>query len=595
MFAPLTFLQQRDGKIVIQNNGYLEDYTTIHYYKNSEPDKITTVQYPQKSIFQLNIKDSDDYTFYTRNTSGETSIPLHVFLSTEKLEDILKKINNYIASPFDKEYIDDQFLKINHASKRERKKRLYVPFLQHAVAQYKKLKDVNTFEVKCYYQILNAIERYEAMQAISSNEYARDIRFLYSAVPQIIPNKFTTHIDVCKIQNDISIFVERYYIDSLDAPINIRCLPDTLYQIQIYSDSDLLCQFMHYQIDEVGAASLWQENIDELTEIEKAIAEDLQLVSGEIPFTTKEKQLYIEEKKRNPKNYLVPRIYIDRTAIPGNAVISIDNFEELKATGLIYYISAKEFDLMADQNYDRLQPLTKGSMNYNLYENNISGDAIFYIKDENNHIVSNYTRYNENDEYIDYENNKQIISIQLYTSQLLKEIKPYIENSNTYTYITTEINRLTQESGATKDSVVIGLVMAIARSNYAMEINKNQLIHFILSNWFSYFDIKDYFFSNNAVAFYHANYKLSVEARENPFILIHIGSNITNNKIDYNYLTGSSEESIALKTNQYDFNIIYAIDITDYKRSYFIFINNIKGEDCMITNGFTIEVNEIDG
>lgn len=568
---PLTFIRQLPDGVLIKNNEFNNGYTTIKYYDAVHPEDEFSIETESDTIEIHNLLNPGLYIFYAEDKNNQTTAECATYIMLASTIFFIEQLKKYIhnVSELDNFTIEnsDTLIKPN----------LYKT--ESLINLYKDIKDVTEEEKQSYYYIISNAERYENIQTINMNHALEDTSIIYNKNKILITVPLNiTHIDV--IDRTTNTIVKHKIKEQT---LELKCKENTLYYIDLYNNENLLGRLLHYQFDNEIISKNKTETFDNAN-----LVTDSAFPTYGINLSDSDKQSILYERKYEVKNTIVPRVLAEEGIINKTVAIEIQNFNILQNLDKTVYLVGKEYDSINNNLFNRAIPVTSSHMFYNLYENNLMGDVVFYIADEHGIILSDFTKYSEDENQYDYEYNKSILEIEEYVHSLLNKLNDFESYQEAKMLIQDELEEEKQYAFPSVDKCFKNILNRIIHTNTII-VNKNKLLYIVLTHYFANFDYAYDLFNSLTININNYNKSVDIPKGNHNYEIVQLGFNVGSSSFTTSTYKASKNYAVRLRYDEYDYNLYYCIDTETYKKSGFIFFGNIKNDLFRASNLYDIK------
>ena len=568
---PLTFIRQLPDGVLIKNNEFNNGYTTIKYYDAVHPEDEFSIETESDTIEIHNLLNPGLYIFYAEDKNNQTTAECATYIMLASTMFFIEQLRKYIhnVSELDNFTIEnsDTLIKPN----------LYKT--ESLINLYKNIKDVTEEEKQSYYYIISNAERYENIQTINMNHALEDTSIIYNKNKILITVPLNiTHIDI--IDKTTNTIVKHKIKEQT---LELKCKENTLYYIDLYNNENLLGRLLHYQFDNEIISKNKTETFDNAN-----LVTDSAFPTYGINLSDSDKQSILYERKYEVKNTIVPRVLAEEGIINKTVAIEIQNFNILQNLDKTVYLVGKEYDSINNNLFNRAIPVTSSHMIYNLYENNLMGDVVFYIADEHGIILSDFTKYSEDKNQYDYEYNKSILEIEEYVHSLLNKLNDFESYQEAKMLIQDELEEEKQYAFPSVDKCFKNILNRIIHTNIII-VNKNKLLYIVLTHYFANFDYAYDLFNSLTININNYNKSVDTPKGNHNYEIVQLGFNVGSNSFTTSTYKASKNYAVRLRYDEYDYNLYYCIDTETYKKSGFIFFGNIKNDLFRASNLYDIK------
>lgn len=568
---PLTFIRQLPDGVLIKNNEFNNGYTTIKYYDAVHPEDEFSIETESDTVEIHGLLNPGLYIFYAEDKNNQTTVECATYIMLASTMFFIEQLKKYIynVSELDNFTIEnsDTLIKPN----------LYKT--ESLINLYKDIKDVTEEEKQSYYYIISNAERYENIQTINMNHALEDTSIIYNKNKILITVPLNiTHIDI--IDKTTNTIVKHKIKEQT---LELKCKENTLYYIDLYNNENLLGRLLHYQFDNETISKNKSETFDNTN-----LVIDSAFPTYGINLSDSDKQSILYERKYEVKNTIVPRVLAEEGIINKTVAIEIQNFNILQNLDKTVYLVGKEYDSINNNLFNRAIPVTSSHMIYNLYENNLMGDVVFYIADEHGIILSDFTKYSEDENQYDYEYNKSILEIEEYVHSLLNKLNDFESYQEAKMLIQDELEEEKQYAFPSVNKCFKNILNRIIHTNTII-VNKNKLLYIVLTHYFANFDYAYDLFNSLTININNYNKSVDIPKGNHNYEIIQLGFNVGSSSFTTSTYKASKNYAVRLRYDEYDYNLYYCIDTETYKKSGFIFFGNIKNDLFRASNLYDIK------
>lgn len=568
---PLTFIRQLPDGVLIKNNEFNNGYATIKYYDAVHPEDEFSIETESDTVEIHGLLNPGLYIFYAEDKNNQTTAECATYIMLASTMFFIEQLKKYIhnVSELDNFTIEnsDTLIKPN----------LYKT--ESLINLYKNIKDVTEEEKQSYYYIISNAERYENIQTINMNHALENTSIIYNKNKILITVPLNiTHIDI--IDKTTNTIVEHKIKEQT---LELKCKENTLYYIDLYNNENFLGRLLHYQFDNVIISKNKSETFDNTN-----LVTDSAFPTYGINLSDSDKQSILYERKYEVKNTIVPRVLAEEGIINKTVAIEIQNFNILQNLDKTVYLVGKEYDSINNNLFNRAIPVTSSHMIYNLYENNLMGDVIFYIADEHGIILSDFTKYSEDENQYDYEYNKSMLEIEEYIHSLLNKLNDFESYQEAKILIQDELEEEKQYAFPSVDKYFKNILNRIIHTNTII-VNKNKLLYIVLTHYFANFDYAYDLFNSLTININNYNKSIDIPKGNHNYEIVQLGFNVGSSSFTTSTYKASKNYAVRLRYDEYDYNLYYCIDTETYKKSGFIFFGNIKNDLFRASNLYDIK------
>ena len=568
---PLTFIRQLPDGVLIKNNEFNNGYTTIKYYDAVHPEDEFSIETESDTVEIHSLLNPGLYIFYAEDKNNQTTAECATYIMLASTMFFIEQLKKYVhnVSELDNFTIEnsDTLIKPN----------LYKT--ESLINLYKNIKDVTEEEKQSYYYIISNAERYENIQTINMNHALEDTSIIYNKNKILITVPLNiTHIDI--IDKTTHTIVKHKIKEQT---LELKCKENTLYYIDLYNNENFLGRLLHYQFDNETISKNKSETFDNTN-----LVTDSAFPTYGISLSDSDKQSILYERKYEVKNTIAPRVLAEEGIINKTVAIEIQNFNILQNLDKTVYLVGKEYDSINNNLFNRAIPVTNSHMIYNLYENNLMGDVVFYIADEHGIILSDFTKYSEDENQYDYEYNKSMLEIEEYVHSLLNKLNDFESYQEAKMLIQDELEEEKQYAFPSVDKCFKNILNRIIHTNTII-INKNKLLYIVLTHYFANFDYAYDLFNSLTININNYNKSVDIPKGNHNYEIVQLGFNVGSSSFTTSTYKASKNYAVRLRYDEYDYNLYYCIDTETYKKSGFIFFGNIKNDLFRASNLYDIK------
>lgn len=581
---PICMMRQWNQSLQMHVNSFNAGHTILHWKKNGSD--IENELELTSSMVTLNSFESEaTYWFWTVGDDGTESRRMRVHILAESPSKIIERILSYSNV----EQKERWAIIIINRLKRDFSEHPETPIIDYLRSYMDETDDLQDYERIFYYELMYIAERYHNMLNIAMNSSLE----VYPTITYSGKFKLKTKEDVGRIRlYSVTSSGELNYLPSIikeatdfTDTLAISLKEGTLNRIIPMSADDednWLNYFIHYQYDEDRTSELWQDDVDALDKLDQIMTDDAELAMSDIDMSSEDKENWKLEQAKEPYDFIVPRPTII-SANPDSAfcTIGIPNWGLLKASGKQFYLSNRESDLLLRDDFDNLTPIVNSEVIVDRAGKYVDGNQFFYIQAENGNIISRLTRQDFlASEPEEYREKARLVQFNIYEKRLRSTVRYYLPSAENY--IVDLLAKFRTDDSADIDEIYLYLLAEIPRT-YEDRDNADKLMFVILEDWNSNFNVKTDFFAEYP-KYYYATDTFVFPPSKNDYLLC-VGS------IDFNtdkaiptmsYYASSKYQSIQLQTRSLKYYFMYAIDLTNFKRSGFLFVDTYNHTDPIV-------------
>ena len=575
LLCPIVFLYQNHEGIMLHINGYECGHTTLLYSKHGDSD-LTQVILNSEDVFITSFpKGSGTYDFFLQKNNVKTG-SLSMYINTDSDKDMLSKIAGYISNPEDNDYITSIISSIRDID---------TDYLSVILNKYRAVKDIQDYEEKCYWQLLNATEHYMNLLSTTACKNNTSVTVTYSPYFEVFHEFAVDCIDLYYDDNGIRRFLRR--IDTESESINKFFIPDRLHYVDIYAYGELALELYHYEPSEKGSAYFWKENSGSIVDTDIVLS-DQELAYVGIELTDEEKGRIIEERTYQNIDAFCPRVKISVKASDANILhMSVSNYPMIARMRKKYYISVCPAEAFPDAFYNIRYELTSPSISVDIQKDLLQEEILVWVEDENHVVVSPYTRYDPEGNLEGYYEKENLLDMKDYKDNMLTNFEASFGRNQSYSVCENIVSSYYYDDDMTPEKLRMLTMLKLIQESLLKD-DIDYIIYFMMSNYLSNFNRNDNFFDTKPILEYSTR-RIVLPPRETNYITIVESCKLSDTEMNLDYYPSSTNSTIEIiLENNYIYNI-YSLDETTYERSGFIFINNI-GEKKYYTGGIKIEV-----
>lgn len=573
MLQPICITNLYNGSVSLKINRFKDGFTQLIWTDESPSGKTLYSNLSSSTITIDNLNESL-YTFYTRNPqTGEESNTMSVFIShftpQERVEKLWKQ-----AEIESSDYNDS--LKEKLVANLEKFPYLSLLYLLYYV--YESISEIQDFETELFYHLIIVQEKYENMQLGNLN---RDgvcfAKLRLQAQPVIDMNIDVDTVKVYSVKGNKDELIQVHKVNS--DSIQLTLPEHGFYKIQLLYRTDLLSVLRHCQLSTEYIAQVWEENQSLLESYLNNVEDEYGI--GVNDFNNVELIHYLEESSFSPNNPVFPRIEVEESEDRRAVSLKVSGVRFAEASERKFFVSGKDADYLQDtvQNeFFRIYGKTDVfNTDFEPISNMIDKEAILYIVDDRNKIVSRTTRcYFDSDWTTDsseYHEKIREYELKNFSRKLLSQISSSYEKA--YVFMQEVMTRCMEDTDVTIDNVLETVLNEIDSAPYGIDTDK--LSFEVLKYWFSLREYNSEFFSSGGFTWSPYTRMLVTEESEDGYVLCVIAKEQGAESYDRHYLHSKSDQAIKLSLNTYGKYIVYAVSEKDYKMSGFLFVNTTTG------------------
>lgn len=586
IISPLTFIKQTDNSIVLHNNALNLGYKSLSYYLDKDKENIMQTSFAGSPVLEIKNLVSGRYILTLKNDSTRKEYTTAFFVTGEKKHIAAERIIGYIKKPVDEDIIRTMATTdIENLYSAESVTEFYYE-------KSRLLESMSETEEKCIYQLLYATERMENITTLKRNHLISRLSISYSPLFSMKMGGLVTRLDIFSVKGGIKKFCQQIEPEAFQT-VELNLPQNNLYYIELMNGNEFLGRIIYHRYSDKIAKWLYENEEIETADIDKTIVDDILLKYENINFSDEEKEQLITEKNIEVKNWIASSPIVREVSNSSEKInLNIPEYELLKALGKNFYLAASDSDIFMFFSCYPWKKIMDSNVLFDLASPDISRDIVFSVQDEDGVVVSNYTRYNIDS--AEYESKKQELERLEYTESLIKWVSPLISNQTLKDNLISDLTVIQQTVTGSKQNVFDAIILKVSSTNNYIK-ERNKIIVAILTHWFSQFDIiKNFAIPDRSIAFYTSIQRLSFGPREVPYALAVYKWNYGDEKIEKKYYASSDKKATFIYTDSHDYMLAFLVDSATYNRSGFVFLSNVIGEQCMLSDEFKIEVNATD-
>ena len=569
---PICVTGMYDNKLEVKINGLKEGYTDLYWLKESS-GKLTRQQVKAKNKeLVLPYFTEDSYTFYLDgadvNRSSSMSVTFQKILPADRVD----RLWNYLQ-------IEDNTYN-NDLRKSLKKTYLTQPALPLSYLLYetwKAIKKPTSRETELFYNLMISQEQYDNLLLGSSNRDGLGFcKLMPGAVATVIVPYEATHINVYEIINGERIFKRK--VQCTSAEILLPLEEDAFYELHIMEKQDLSCVLYHIQFNESMNRTLWLNSQKEQDRYLSIVEDDVQ-VSGYISdWTVQEKVHFLEEEDFNPDYPVFPRIQVTESNRSRAVTLTVTGVNYATASNHTYYVSGIDAEYLQDIVKNNFYCLTgiNGdvfTVSFSPENSMIDREALLYIVDENNKIVSNVTRcffdLDTETDSADYHEKLRKLEISRYSDSLITYMTDAYKDS--IPVLQDFLYQAIEDTTVTEDKVLNYLMTKIDKESYG--VDKDTLLYELLKHYFSSHKYNGAFFSTGSIIWRPNSHRAVIAPTDKGYVLCVRKKELYDDSFTTLYAHSLEGTAIDLALNRYGKFIVYAISEEDYLPSGFLYVN----------------------
>lgn len=571
MSQPIYVLNSYGRNLVLKINDLDNNYNQLKYYFEDSKEDIQTILI-DKEIIEIDKLNVGKYTIYaysskTRTRSDEIEVYIQNYDYQARVDKLWK-----LAEIEEDEY--------NNTLKRNLLKQLRhnpeYSLLYILCQTFHSIEDLEDFERELFFKLIIIQEKYENLEASNYNRYNGFNIFKNGPIPKVTIEGLANVIKIYKVISPNERILDRIY-KNVGTEQELYFDEDTLFEIEILNNNDLVTKFRHFHFDYDGTLRLWNSINDFLEEYEN-ITEDLFQMSSNSKMDSTETKMYLIERNMFPNNEFIPRVAVSYPHYNKSIDLTISNNSYMKTSEHKFYLSGRDVEFLDDPNaqfFEIKSDYNSYTVKFDPVYNMIDKEALLYITDENGTIVNKITRaiFSDDDyeNYTDYYEKIRSLEVNDYNDNLIK----YISNTcpQFYDVIQDTAYEISENTDISTFNILESTIALI--DNKYTQLDKNKLFYEILKNHFVNTNYNSQFFTDKGFTYEPYTYKVITEESDKGYILCILAKELNDEDFKRYYIHSFKDRAIELKLNQFGKYIIYAISEEDYKYSGFFYLNTI--------------------
>ena len=572
MIQPICITNMYGNSLALKINGFKEDYTELHWIASTTGEELYTEL--RSPFVTINNLTEQSYTFMTYNSTNKiSSEPMQVFMHSRTPSsrvDLLWRFADVEDSTYNNEL---KQLLVNRLSSHPASSLLYVLY-----SIYENIDSVQDFEQELFYRLILVQEKFENLQLGNLNRDGVGFaKIRISAQPTI---EFSDNVNTIKVYKlgQKKELLQVYRVTGTEKTLN---LPDYgYYEIQLLHGTEMFTILRHCQLSTDYVASVWANSQELLQSYLDNVEDDFDISEGATDFTSEEKIDYLEEQGFTPKNSLFPRIQIEESETSREINLLVSGIRFAEASNHNFFVSGCDADYLQDTVENKFFVVSSSanafSTKFEPVSNMIDREALLYIVDENNNIVSRVTRCLFDDDWTtslsEYHEKVRQMELKDYTRRLSAQIQESYPAA--WEYVRDMSYRCIEDTVINIDNVLEELLNQVdsAPSN----ILRDKLTFEILKDWISVTNYDSNFFSVGGFTWSPYTHMLTAEESKDGYVLCIIAKESGNEEFTRNYVHSKEDQAIQFLLNRYGKYVVYAISEKDYKYSGFLYVNTVS-------------------
>lgn len=605
MFQPISILNTYNDIVQIKVNRFKDGYTRLLWLRETDGAEFySDLKDPNCKIAGFT---EGAYQFCTMNTQTDmTSNLISVWISQKTIKQQVQNLWDYAEVESDDYNNRLKTMLITLAEQQPERNLLQLLFML-----YDPISDKQLFETDLFYKLILIQEKLENQYLGNLNRSGGFIKLKIQAQSLL---EITDDIDLIRIYNQDKELIRTYRPTGTSQQL---ILPDYgLYDIHVISGIDTVAVLRHCQLSTDYIADVWSKNQEQLETYLNAVEDDYNLSSNSETFTEVEKTDYLEELSFTPRNAVFPRIQVLESDVSRAVDLSVSGIQFAAASNHTFYVSGCDADYLQDtvQNEFFLLTDAKGTEVYSessvkedlpvddmeadtvsiqqtmsttqdsitdIYRtrfepvrNMIDTEALLYIVDENNKIVSRITRCLFDEDWtttlVDYHEKIRVLEVSDYMRGLAAHVLETYSDANNY--VKDLAASCLEDTTVNIDNILEYLLKKIKEAPY--KINQDKLSLEVLKYWFTDKDYNSDFFSTGGFTWSPYTYKLTTEESEDGYVLCILAEENGAESFERHYLHSREAEALQVLLNRFGRYVVYAVSETDYRYSGFLYLNH---------------------
>lgn len=568
----ICFIRQYDSRIDLYVNVFKYGYDLLIWYPEDRETESNFIKLDKARITITAPKENGILKFYLINqeekkATKEISLYMDYLNTDEEISAALKYSPNLLTGESWQQKLINRIKLLYETDKSKT--------LIECINKIKKeTTDILKKQEDFLFKFSIAVEYYLNTKNIVMNKYNEEnTKLIYGAELKYISS--LTPIKLLKYENVNNRYkiVDKYISDGIfDTEITPSFGSERYYALIAKHNDETINWFYHYQFNDYYQAILWN-NSQEKNDL------DIDYISNHILTEISSIDLDEEDIRRlslelthKPYNYYLSKPIIEGENDYGAVMVTIPDYDLIKATGRKYYISSKEEDLLNESFSGRREEITDYKIKLDIRKHFLGGDTLFYIENENGIQISPLSRHEFGNVIDDYIEKVRIYEFDAYEKRLIESIREYAPFSENF--IKDEVSRLKNDSDSNPNMAYLEIMNA----TYSFYKDKNQIdfIYFaIMDDWTKHFTLDSDFFKA-PIRYYYNEDKITVPdiftANRNFIVVLHyIELEDLSFQTEYALCSGTALE---ISTQSIELLILYAIDIKTGVRSGFLLFDN---------------------
>ena len=423
--TPICFIHQWNDSVKLHINSFRQgNELLIWQFKGElETHKVPILE-PEITVEGLNKEGV--YYFWTYNKKKkEISEKYNVYVKNQSNEDIIDKALDLaeikVSHKWQKEYVD----RLKEAMVEEPS----IPLFVH-LYNFKNEKELEDYEEEFFTKLLYIAERLHNSDNICMNKAAKK----YPVV------KYKGNLNI-KL-NDADHFIMQDYFES-SPPVYLKAEKDgTDINIReniltsitsVNEEGDWLYRFIYYQTNPDFSEKLWDSEMENQSELEKAILASAELDFAGMEMTDEDIRNHNLINARSPYDYAMSAPVMEDIIAVDELSFTIPDYDMIEKSEKDFYLACREEDIIFEEAKDALTPIDNKLISLSREKNYVMGNQFFWIQSEDGKLVSKILRYDfDNEDGGEFLEKEREIQINIYKKHLISLIRRYIPEAENF-------------------------------------------------------------------------------------------------------------------------------------------------------------------
>lgn len=567
LFQPLYILNTYDDVIHLKVNRFQDGFTRLMWLRVSDNKEF----YADLTQSDCEIAGFSEglYRLCTINTKTQVvSNLMSVYVKQQPAKQMINKLWEY-AEVESNDY-NNQIKSLLMSTMINNPKH---GLLRALFTLYDLIEDKQEFENELFYKLILIQEKLENQYLGSLNRDTSFVKLKIQAQPLL---EITDDVDLIKVYNQNQELIQIYRPTGSSQQL---VLPDYgFYNIYVMSGTDVLTVLRHCQLSADYIAEVWSKNQESLESYLNAVEDDYNLSSNSDIFSETEKVHYLEELSFTPRNPVFPRIEVLEGDVSRTVDLSISGVRFAEASDHTFFVSGCDADYLQDTVENEFF-LVNGTTDvfrtrFNPIHNMIDTEALLYIVDDQNRIVSRVTRCLFDEDWTttvtEYHEKIRTLEIQDFMRGLAAQVLDTYNVANNY--VKDLAFDCVEDTTVNIDNVLEYLLSKIESA--PRNIDQDKLSLEILKYWFSVKDYDSDFFSTGGFTWAPYTYRLTTEESTDGYVLCIMAKENGAEAFERHYIHSKNNEALQVLLNRFGRYVIYAISEKDYRFSGFLYLNH---------------------